>query len=118
MRRREHPLRQDIVMEASRMIPGYPFMRGTSTVYRVKKGGFFPVSPGAFLKKRDSISRRVHEGEDEKEDQAANEEEEGMVPTKDPLRRLRVESNHQPFDDKSNALPLAPPGLEHPSTPS
>ena len=33
-----------------------------------------------------------------KEDQAAQEEEEGMVPTKDPLRKLGVESNHQPFD--------------------
>ena len=62
----------------------------------------------------DSLRRRVHEGEDEKEDQAAKEEEEeGIVPTKDPLRKLRVESNHQPFDLESNALPLAPPGLGH-----
>ena len=39
-----------------------------------------------------------------------------MVPSKDPLRKPGVESNHQPFDLESNALPLAPPGLGHSST--
>ena len=39
-----------------------------------------------------------------------------MVPSKDPLRKPGVESNHQPFDLESNALPLAPPGLGHAST--
>ena len=53
-----------------------------------------------------------------KKDQAAKEEEEegGIVPTEDPLRKPGVESNHQPFDLESNALPLAPPGLGHAST--
>ena len=52
-----------------------------------------------------------------KTDQAAKEEEEeGIVPTEDPLRKPGVESNHQPFDLESNALPLAPPGLGHAST--
>ena len=99
-----------------------PSLRGLKGLQGKKKGGVFPVCPGAFWKKRDSISRRaqtddslrrrVHEGEDKKEDQAAKEEE-GIVPTKDPLRKLGVESNHQPFDLESNALPLAPPGLGH-----
>ena len=52
-----------------------------------------------------------------KKDQAAKEEEEeGIVPTEDPLRKPGVESNHQPFDLESNALPLALPGLAHANT--
>ena len=49
-----------------------------------------------------------------KKDQIAKEE--GIVPAKDLLRKPAVESNHEPFDLESNALPLAPPGLRHAST--
>ena len=36
-----------------------------------------------------------------------------MGRSKDPLRKPGVESNHQPFELESNALPLALPGLAH-----
>ena len=51
---------------------------------KVRKWGDSQSPGGVFFKKRGSISRCVHE--DEKEDQIAKEEE-GMVPTKDPLRK-------------------------------
>ena len=54
--------------------------------------------------------------ERKKEGKKEKEEEKGMVPSKDPLRKPGVESNHQPFDLESNALPLALPGLAHANT--
>ena len=59
------------------------------------------------MKKQERKKRKEEEEE---------EEEEGMGRSKDPLRKPGVESNHQPFELESNALPLALPGLGHAST--
>ena len=64
-------------------------------------------------KERKKERRKKKMKKKERKKRKEEEEEEGMGRSKDPLRKPGVESNHQPFDLESNALPLALPGLAH-----
>ena len=57
--------------------------------------------------------RKIGQQKKKKKKEKKRKEEEGMGRSKDPLRKPGVESNHQPFELESNALPLALPGLAH-----